>query len=237
MAGDGTAPIEDPQDPQDPHEEGPSADALAGTSVLDSVMPVLLFLVLYRTTNLGWAIVGATAWSVKTAISRRRRGLRIGWLVPLIVLALVVRGIISVVTDSEAVYVGTGIAGKFAIAAGLAGSVLIGRAAVGELAPLLFPFPRAVREHEIYRTTMAHLTFGAAAFYVVSGALDIWIYNYNTIEGYMVIRLLVGWPFGMVSFIAGFLYAQRRLNRVPGFIGMQALLEEMAERQRRAKGA
>jgi hypothetical protein len=230
VSSDPAPPVEEPED-----DDAPTAAGLAGTSVIDSVMPVVLFVGLYRLAGLPYAIIGATAWSVKTAVMRRRRGLKVGWLVPLVVAALVVRGIIGIVTDSEAVYVGTGIAGKFLIALGLVGSVVIGKAAVAQLAPAVFPFPRSVQRHELYRSTMAHLTLGAAVYYVISGLVDIWIYNNSSIEGYFVIRLVVGWPLGMIGFAAGFFYAQRRLNRIPGFVGMQSLLEDMAERKRGEK--
>jgi hypothetical protein len=219
------------QDP-DPDDDAPTAGGLAGASLMDSVMPVVLFVGLYRLLGLPYAIVGATAWSVKTAVMRRRRGLKVGWLVPVVVGALVVRGIIGIVTDSEAVYVGTGIAGKFLIAAALVGSVVIGRSAAGQLAPALFPFPRSVQRHELFRSTMAHITLGAAVYYVISGLIDIWIYNRSSIEGYFVIRLLVGWPLGAIGILLAFFHTNRRLNRIPGFVGMQSLLEDMAERKR-----
>jgi hypothetical protein len=228
---DGAAADTDAPDHESTPTEG-FAGGLAGTSILDSVMPVLLFVGLYRAAGLAWAIVGATGWSVKTAVNRRRRGLKIGWFVPVVVGALVVRGVIGIVTDSETVYVGTGIAGKFLIALALVGSVVIGRAAVAQVAPAVFPFPRSVQAHALYRSTMVHLTFGAAVYYVISGGIDIWIYNQSSIEGYMIIRLVVGWPFGMLAFALGFLYAGRRLNRIPGFVGMAHLLEDAAERKR-----
>ena len=41
-------------------------------------MPVLLFFVLFNTVGIIPAVLAATAWSIKAAIGRRKRGLEIG---------------------------------------------------------------------------------------------------------------------------------------------------------------
>ena len=131
-------------------------------------------------------------------------------------------------------WVGTGITGLFLLAIGLAASVVVGRPAVGHLAPMVFPFPRLVRDHDLYRSTMGHLTMGGAVYYVLLGLRDIWLYRANdSLDSYVIIRFLINWPIGMAAFLIAFFYAQSRLNRIPGFAGMQALLEDVAERKRR----
>ncbi|MBT4676316.1 MAG: hypothetical protein HOB67_00500, partial [Acidimicrobiaceae bacterium] len=75
---------------------------------LDSVIPIALFLVLNRIWGLGAGVAGATLWSIKVAVDRRRRRESVGRFLPILVGYLVVRAIIGILTDSEAVYFGIG---------------------------------------------------------------------------------------------------------------------------------
>ena len=71
-------------------------------------MPIVLFVGLNRLAGLGWAVLGATVWSIKAVVGRRRRGEAVGKFLPILVGYLVVRGIIGILTDSDAVYFGIG---------------------------------------------------------------------------------------------------------------------------------
>ena len=52
---------------------------------LDSVIPIALFLVLNRIWGLGAGVAGATLWSIKVAVDRRRRGESVGRFLPILV--------------------------------------------------------------------------------------------------------------------------------------------------------
>ena len=59
----------------------PNPTGLTGGSNLDQLMPVVLFFVLFNTVGIIWAVLAATAWSIKAAVGRNR-GLAIGWWLP-----------------------------------------------------------------------------------------------------------------------------------------------------------
>src|SRR4051794_27360830 len=114
---------------------------LASAGGLDSVISVGLFMIANRLGGLGWAIAASTTWSLKAAITRRRKGVAIGKLLPITTGVLIIRGVVGIVTDSKAIYFGSGIAIQAAIGLGLIVSALIGRSVIGELAPRVLPFP------------------------------------------------------------------------------------------------
>ena len=106
-----------------------------GGSQLDQLMPVVLFLVFYNLdrvqvaglSNIEVAVIAATAWSIKAAYSRLRRGLPIGKWLPAITGYLVVRAAVSIAVErelvdfgvsSEAVYFGIGIGTKTLVGTG-----------------------------------------------------------------------------------------------------------------------
>ena len=66
-------------------------------------MPVLLFFVLFNTVGIIPAVLAATAWSIKAAIGRRKRGLEIGWWLPTITIYLLARAAVTVAVERELV--------------------------------------------------------------------------------------------------------------------------------------
>ena len=83
-------------------------------SNLDQLMPVVLFLLFFNldALRLAWlnnieiAIFAATAWSVKAAFSRRRRGLPIGAWLPVITGYLLVRAAVAISVERDLVVFG-----------------------------------------------------------------------------------------------------------------------------------
>ena len=213
-------------------EEQPP-EGLPRGRTLDSVMPIVLFIGLNRLAGLGWAVLGATAWSVKVAVGRYRRGEAVGKFLPILVAYLVVRGIIGILTDSEAVYFGIGIGTKACIGAALIATSLIGRPFLGRVLHLVLPVDRSVRGHAAYGRMVSRLTIVWGAWLLATSAWDTWLFNQTSADGYVLIRALVGWPTGIVLTLGAFWYADRALRAVPGFPGLLHLLEEQDERRRK----
>ena len=199
------------------------------TSGLDSLMPALLFLLFNQFWGLPWAIGAATAWSLKVIYTRRRKRLPMGKLFPLVAGFVLLRGIIGIVTDSEAVYFGLGIASKYAIGLGVAASAIINRNVIIMAAPYVFDFPAEVKNHPVYKSALDVVAYLAGCYYLLSASFDIWLYNNNSVEGYIIIRLIVNWPLGLVVFWGCLGYVVFRLRKVPEFPGLYKLLEYRAE--------
>lgn len=194
-----------------------------------SLMPVVIFLVVNRLVGLRWAVVAATIWSVKVLVDRRRRKLPLGRFVPIVTVAVLLRGAIGAVTGSETVYFGLGIATKYAAAVVLAGSILVRRPLAALAAPYLIAIPPGLPDNRIYRSTMSIATGIAALYYVVSASLDVWLYRRSSVEGYVVLRFLANWPLGLIAMSALFITLQRRLRQIPGLAPLNTLMEERFE--------
>lgn len=229
---DADPPIEAAGDAE-PDDPGPSSRRdgvpplpLSAGNPIDSVMPIILFLGLRRLFGLAWGIVGATAWAVKVAVQRKRKGHPIGKFLPIITAGIIARGIIGIVTDSEAVYFGIGIGTKAAIGVGLIVTTLVGRNLVATYAPLLFGFDRATTEHPRYVRAMRNVAIGAGVAQLASAAFDVWLYNNSSVGGYLTIRFFVNWPFTTLVLMVSVGYLGRELAKIPGFPGMSELLDE-----------
>ena len=115
-------------------DDRPTPTGLAGGSNLDQLMPVVLFFVLFNTVGIIWAVLAATAWSIKAAVGRRNRGLTIGWWLPSVTTYLLARAAVTIAADrelidfgisTEAVYFGIGFATKFLIGIAVAVTISI----------------------------------------------------------------------------------------------------------------
>ena len=216
------------QTPDGPTPGTPPSQRRQRQRTIDSVMPIVAFLVLNRWASLGWAVAGATAWSIKAAVSRRRHGEVVGRFLPLLVAYLVVRGVIGIATDSEAVYFGIGIGTKALIGMALVATAVVGRPFLARVFPLAVPLAAETVAHPVFRRTMGRLTVALGAYQLLTSAWDIWLYNQTSPDRYLVIRTLVGWPAGFIVSCLGLWYADRALRAAPGFPGLLDLLDPEA---------
>ena len=216
------------QTPDGPTPGTPPSQRRQHQRAIDSVMPIVAFLVLNRWASLGWAVAGATAWSIKAAVSRRRHGEAVGRFLPLLVVYLVVRAVIGIATDSEAVYFGIGIGTKALIGMALVATAVVGRPFLARVFPLAVPLAAETVAHPVFRRTMGRLTVALGAYQLLTSAWDIWLYNQTSPDGYVAIRALVGWPVGFIVSCLGLWYADRALRAAPGFPGLLDLLDPEA---------
>ena len=198
----------------------------------DSLLPILLFIVLNRFFGLVWGVIGATLWGIKAVVGRYRRGEMIGRYLPVLIAYLVVRGVIGVITDSEAVYFGIGIGTKALIGVALITTVFSKRSFVERFMHYVIPFDQAVRGHEIYRRATSRLTVIAGVWQFITSAWDIWLFRQTSVDGYLIIRTLVGWPAATVAILGSLFYLNRAMRGIPGFTSVFETLEQ-ADRKRR----
>jgi hypothetical protein len=198
----------------------------------DSLLPILLFIVLNRFFGLAWGVIGATLWGIKAVVGRYRRGEMIGRYLPGLIAYLVVRGLIGVITDSEAVYFGIGIGTKALIGVALIATVFSKRSFVERFMHYVIPFDHAVRGHEIYRRATSRLTVIAGVWQFITSAWDIWLFRQTSVDGYLIIRTLVGWPAATVAILGSLFYLNRAMRDIPGFTSVFETLEQ-ADRKRR----
>jgi len=216
------------QTPDGPTPGTPPSQRRQHQRAIDSVMPIVAFLVLNRWASLGWAVAGATAWCIKAAVSRWHHKEAVGRVLPLLIAYLVVRGVIGIVTDSEAVYFGIGIGTKALIGMALVATAVVGRPFLARVFPLAVPLAAETVAHPVFRRTMGRLTVALGAYQLLTSVWDIWLYNQTSADGYVAIRALVGWPAGFIVSCLGLWYADRALRAAPGFPGLLDLLDPEA---------
>ncbi|MDE0237892.1 MAG: hypothetical protein OXN95_11775 [bacterium] len=210
----------DDTSPSTPMPSGPTR-----ADVFDQYMPIVLFLLFNSVAGLVWAIGAMTLWAVKAQVSRYRRGLPFGRVMPIIVLYLLVRGTLGIIYDSEEVYFGIGIGVKALAAVALVVSVAMGRSAMGYAFSFLVSVDRSVKAHPEYRAAMSRVTLGVALVVFASVGFDTWLIRHASINEFVLIRLGVNWGASIATLLSIGLYLDRRLRRTPDFPGLLPLME------------
>ena len=165
-------------------------------------------------------------WSV---LQRQRRGQAIGWWIPSLAVYLFARGVAGLIWGED-VFLAIGIGLKVALGLAALGSVLIGRAAAGLLAPLVLPFDEATQAHPRYISTMRNLTLGYAVYQLVTVGFEIWLLGETESgSGFLIIRTIIGTAAGFFGFIGAVFYADRRLRGIPNFPGVMEMFEQIGQ--------
>lgn len=209
----------------DTSPETPTPSAPTRADVFDQYMPIVLFLVLNNVGGLVWAIGAMTLWALKAQVSRYRRGLPLGRVMPIIVVYLLIRGTLGIIYDSEEVYFGIGIGAKGVAAVALMVSAAMRRNAAGYALPFLVPIDRDTKAHPAYRQATRRVSIVVALVVLASVGFDTWLLQNASINKFVLIRLGVNWGLSLFVIVASGWYLDRRLRRIPGFPGMIALAE------------
>ena len=210
----------------DKSRPAPTPSVPTRADVFDQYMPIVLFLVLNSAFGLIPAIVAMTLWAVKAQVSRRRRGLPLGRVMPIIVVYLLIRGTFGIIYDSEEVYFGIGISAKALGALALLVSAAMKRNGAGYALPYLVPLDRDVKAHPEYRAATRRVSIAVALVVFASVGFDTWLLQNASINKFVLIRLGVNWGLSILTIVLAGLYLDRRLRRIPGFPGMMSLLEQ-----------
>lgn len=203
--------------------------------LLDALVPVALFLSINSMAGLGWAMGLASGWAAGLVIARRRAGRAAGPLVWFSLGYVLLRGAAGIITGSDAVYFGPGIANNFVIAAIFAVSVLVRRPIVGAIATIFYPFPDDVRRHPAYRRAFGRLTLAWAAFQLLTGVLQIALLATTTTNTYILVRSLVSWPLGIALFVYSLRYPRTAFAREPDLADRVATAEALLPTGRRLR--
>lgn len=181
----------------------------------DSVIPVALFLIVNSTAGLAWAMVAGSAWAIGLIAVRRLRGEVAGALVWISLGFVLIRGAVGLVTASDTVYFGPGVATNFVVTIGFVVSVAIRRPVVGYIAMIFYPFPEQVRRHDTYRRVFARLTLAWAALQALNGTVQAVTLLTASTNTFLLVRAAVNWPLSAALFVFSLGYPRRAFRRDP----------------------
>ncbi|MDJ0953464.1 MAG: hypothetical protein QNJ81_07275 [Acidimicrobiia bacterium] len=172
-------------------------------AIVASLVPTLAFLAADRWFGLVPAMLIATAASVVLIVGRRSQGRSVGLLLPLSLAYVLVRGIAAVLTESENVFFG------FGIALGALAAIVVGASAFTRrpfallVLPLFVRFRHVTQDHPVYRRVAAQITFLWAVAELAITGWEAWHLSQSTGSEFVVGRAVVAWPImaGVIFFL------------------------------------
>lgn len=221
--------------------------AASRSSQLDQLMPVVLFLVFYNLdavqvaglNNIEVAVIAATAWSIKAAYSRVRRGLPIGKWLPIITAYLVVRAAVAIAVErelvdfgisSEAVYFGIGIGTKMLVGLAAVATIVAGKPFALWAVRFVPDLPEALRLDRRFVSTLRDVTWVIAFYELGSSVWDIWLYNNSGVSWFVTIRFVANYVVSFVLILATLLYVDRRFSKIDGCPSLVDLVSRATRR-------
>ena len=183
------------------------------TGVLTSLIPTGLFLLFDRQFGLVVAMAAASAASLVLILWRRGRGRGIGFLLPMSVVYVVVKGIAGVLTESEVVYFGVGLALSALVAVAVGATAFTRRPLAVFFLPAVTPYRRLTPDHPVYRRVAAQVTVAWALTELAMTGWEGMHLLSSTASEFVVTRTVVAWPImGTVIFVL-IAYVRFRLDR------------------------
>lgn len=182
-------------------------------AALTSLLPTGVFLVFDGWLGLVAAMTAASATTLALLVLRRRRGDGVGILLPLSLGFVVVKAVAGVVTESQVVYFGSGLALTALLAVAVGATAFTKKPVASYLIPLVTPYRHLSSDHPVYRKVSAQITAVWALAELGITSWEAWHLTASSGSEFVVARSVVAWPaMGIVIFLLIF-FVRFRLDR------------------------
>lgn len=182
-------------------------------AALISLLPSGVFIVFDAWLGLIAAMTAASGTTLVLLALRRRRGDGVGILLPLSLGFVMVKGVAGVVTESQMVYFGSGLALTTLLAIAVGATAFTQRPVASYLIPLVTPYRHLTPDHPVYRRVSAQVTAFWAIAELGMTSWEAWHLTASPASEFVIARSVIAWPvMGVVIFMLIF-YVRFRLDR------------------------
>lgn len=183
------------------------------TTALSSLLPTGVFLLVDGWLGLVAAMIAASGTTLALLVLRRKRGDGVGILLPLSLGFVVVKAVAGVVTESQVVYFGSGLALTALVAIAVGATAFTKMPVASYLLPLVTPYRHLSSDHPVYRRVSAQITAAWALVELGITSWEAWHLTASSGSEFVVARSVVAWPvMGVVIFLLIF-FVRFRLDR------------------------
>lgn len=177
-----------------------------------ALLPSATFIAANEAIGLAAGIVAASVASATLIVVRRRRNTKTGILLWASLAYVLLRAVAGMVTDSDDVYFGLGLALSAATALAVAATAATATPAAAHLIPAVVRYRDRTRRHPLYRRVAAHTTLAWAAAELAVTGWEASHLAHTTATQFVLVRTFVGWPL-MAAWIAVLIfYIRLRLD-------------------------
>lgn len=198
----------------DPAEQIAARVGAPGLSTaLAPLLPAGVFLLSDRWLGLVVAMVAASLTTVLLILVRRRRGRGVGVILPLSLAYVVVKAVAGVLSESQVVYFGAGLALSALIAVAVGATAFTARPVASYLIPYVSPYPPLPANHPVYHRVSAQVTLVWAVAELALTGWEAWHLTVATASEFVLTRTVIAWPVMAVLIFFLIAYVRFRLDR------------------------
>lgn len=198
----------------DPSEQLASRVTRPGFSTaLASLVPTAVFLVFDRWLGLVPAMLAASVTTLALIVIRRSRGQGVGVLLPLSLGYVAVKAVAGVLTESQVVYFGAGLALSALIAVVVGATAFTSRPVASYLIPHVTPYRALTPAHPAYRRVSAQVTMVWALSELAVTAWEARHLTVASASDFVVTRTVIAWPVMAILIFFLIAYVRFRLDR------------------------
>ncbi len=179
-----------------------------------SAAPSLIFLAVNALGGVRAAVLAASIASFVLVAVRHHRGRSIGLLLPMSVLYVVGRAAVGLLSGSDDVYFGVGLAVSALVAIAALGTTMTSSPAAAAVIPTFVRYSPSTVAHPTYRRVARRVTAVWAAGELAMAAWEAHHLARATTEQFLGMRMLVGWPAMFVLVGMLIFYVRLRLDPV-----------------------
>jgi Protein of unknown function (DUF3159) len=181
--------------------------------VAETILPVVAFYVAWRESGLVAGIVVSSVVSLAIAGWLVRAGRDTGPVLIGVAFVAIQAGV-ALAAHSTTVYLAQPVVFSVLLALGYAGSVLVGKPAIGIFASAWYPFPDWFRNSAPFKREFGMQTLVWAVFMLLRAALRLWVLLNAGVGGFIVVSLLTGVPPYVALVGWGIWHARRSFTRL-----------------------
>jgi hypothetical protein len=158
-------------------------------------------------------MIAASVTTLALIVVRRQGGQGVGVLLPISLAYVVVKAVAGVLTESQVVYFGAGLALSALIALAVGATAFTSRPVASYLIPYVTPYRAVTPDHPIYRRVAAQVTVVWALAELSVTAWEAWHLTVSSASEFVVTRTVIAWPVMAVLIFFLIAYVRLRLDR------------------------
>lgn len=185
--------------------------AAAPGFVREGIVPLAVFYVALKLSDLAVAIAASTAVSMLIYLRERRAG-REGLLVRISLGFVVVQGLVGLLSHSTTVYLAQPVLIAAAWGFAFLVSIPLGRPLAGALASAWYPFPHSFRQTREFKHVFGVVSVVWGAYFLGRSALRLWVLLDGSLENFLAINIVTGMPAMLVVLAWSVRYSIRALS-------------------------
>lgn len=203
------------------HSPARSAQRPSRVTVAVSLAPSLAYLVAHATAGPTVAMVAASVAAAMAVLAGRRSGRRLGVIVPAQLAYLALRTMLGLMTGSDLLYFGSGLALSALVAVVVGATAFTPAPAAAHVIPLVTPYRHLQPTHRRYRRVAAQVTVAWATAELITVVLEARHLLHVGGAGFVQGRLTVAQP-AMFLFVGLLIsYVRARLDPVESHLAQR----------------